>query len=162
MRKPGLGMHLTMVLLTGAHPKTPGCTSAVVLHCYNISITFVLRGELFCGISDVAIDGYTCSSRSEALVSDVPPKTFTIWTGLLISSMLNMSSIIDLPQPTQTSIHESLVKEADQVTRHKNDHSEFKCRGRRCRPFVGQTTWRYRRGHIWGAIWFPLHCWMEF
>ena len=146
----------------GAHPKTLECTSAVALHCYNISIIFVLHGELFCGTSDVAMDGYTCSSWSEALINDVPPKTFTIWTGLLISSMLNMSSIIDLPQPTQTSIHESLVKEADQVTRHKNDHSEFKCRGRRCRPFVGQTTWRYRRGHIWGAIWFPLHCWMEF
>ena len=112
---------------------------------YNISITFVLRGELFWGISDVAIDGYTCPSRSEALVSDGPP-TFTIWTGFLICSMLNMSSIIDLPQPTQTSIHASLVKEADQVTRHKNDYSEFKCRGRRCRPFVSQTTWRYRRG----------------
>ena len=69
---------------------------------YNISITFVLRGELFWGISDVAIDGYTCPSRSEALVSDGPP-TFTIWTGFLICSMLNMSSIIDLPQPTQTS-----------------------------------------------------------
>ena len=87
----------------------------------------------------MAIDGYTCPSRSEALVSDVPP-TFTIWTGFLICSMLNMSSIIDLPQPTQTSIHASLVKEADQVTRHKNDHSEFKCRGRRCRPFASQTT----------------------
>ena len=46
----------------GAQPKTPGCTSAVALHCYNISIIFVLHGELFCGTSDVAMDGYTCSS----------------------------------------------------------------------------------------------------